>query len=99
GHGNDAVRGAFGGSIPDYEQVVVIVRQLVSSGEPLTQRFAHRPNQSLVPRLELADEDRKLLLGIGRFWSNCPHGFHGHSSQPVIRAAWHKSSWDARALL
>lgn len=62
GNGKNAVRRAFCGTVTDYEEVVIVIDELVGGRQSLAEHFAHCTDQRLVPRIELADEASELLI-------------------------------------
>jgi len=56
GQGDDAVCGPLGGTVADYEEIVVVVDHLMGWPQPFAQYFARRANQGLVPGFKLAGE-------------------------------------------
>src|SRR5207249_4749499 len=76
GHRNNAIRRAFRRAVTDDEEIVIVVSQLVSGGEPLTECLAHRANQGLVPRLELGNKTSELPFGIRSCRANFRSWFH-----------------------
>jgi hypothetical protein len=64
GQRDDGVGGPFGWGVTDHEEIVVVVHQLIGSGEPPAQRLADGANQLLVLRTEFADEGAQLFPGI-----------------------------------
>ena len=82
GDGNDAIGRSPGRVIPNHEEVVVVVDQLIGGWQTLAHRLAHGTDQLRVFRVELADETFQLPLGRGAGWRG---GFCGdlHGGAPA----------------
>lgn len=94
GDGHDGIGRPHRWGIADYENVAVVVGQLVRAGKARTERLANGTDQALLRRLELADETRQLRLGIGghgpRDTSGCLHEIsrRGESAAVAGPASW-----------
>jgi len=79
-NGNDTIRRALCRAIANYEEIVIVINQLVRGGKSATKLAAHRCNQPLMLRFKFGDKVSELLFGFSRllghfFRPSSPHNY------------------------